>query len=96
MRRKQAENLSPFTKMPGYAYDRFSTSEYRIEFPPDCVEVISRVRARRAIKKWKKELEKLKLRVEEQLTSLGLLEEKLISIDTSHSELFGRFESIVY
>ena len=79
---------------PDYARGRFSSTEYRVEFPPDCTEVISRVRARRTIRKWKRELDTLKLEIEERSTSLEQLEEELASHNASYSKLLRRFDAV--
>ena len=75
---------------------RIRSSGYWVNVPTHGVEVVSRLRARRTIKKWKKEREQLTLKHANLGESLQLLEDKLESLDSEYNQLVKRFDTLAF
>ena len=79
-----------------HVFDYAVPALYSSKIPEYGSEVINPARARRTIKKWRKELNELKLELENQEILLTSLHGKLTSIQSSYDDLLDRFDTLMF
>ena len=70
--------------------------EYSTEPPPGCIEVISRLHARRTIANWEDEHRMITRKLEERIVAVEALQERLATVEASSEKLKDRFNAMLY